>query len=161
MSLDIEWVYVRSGPKVRLREPLTVFMKTGAFTINVILCSNFTLQNWRPQSLNCLEHQLLVPQSWGLPWELSSSKESCFTHVYILFLVAVHIQYLMWYREQRTSLMTLIRNISEGLAQCQSSPWRGMSYLAQMYLTFISPPTFFLRFFPHSFISVVPKRAAP
>lgn len=160
MSLDVEWVYVRSGPKVRLRESLRVFMKTGAFTINVILCSNSTLQNWRPHSLNCLEHQLLVPQSWGL-------LESCPQAKRAALLMSTSSSWrqftssIGWYREQRTSLITLIRNISEELAQCQSSPWRGMSYLAQMHLTFISPPTFFLLFFPHSFISVVPKRAAP
>ena len=45
MSLDVEWVYVRGGPKVRLGEPLRVFMKTGAFTISMILCSNSTLKN--------------------------------------------------------------------------------------------------------------------
>ena len=43
MSLDVEWVYVRGGLKVMLREPLRMFMQTSAFTINVILCSNSTL----------------------------------------------------------------------------------------------------------------------
>lgn len=145
MSLDVEWVYVRSGPKVRLRESLRVFMKTGAFTQ---MHSLFKLHPAEQKTSH----------SFKLPWAsvAGALKAEDFLRASLpaeyCLLMSIHpllrqfTSSIYWYREQRTSLMTLIRNIFWRAAQCQMLPMEGDEFIWHKCTSCSSLPYFFLLF---------------